>query len=277
MHEMRESIMGELDQESNLTLEQTGSKELPAPKSNLPQTRRSERVELVMIGGTGLVGEACLRLLAAGASEGAFPQKSIHNDSARQYNILCLGRHPPKVQSPIIQSIVGPSEAWESQLRGFSVTSALCCLGTTRKKAGTPAEFRRIDYEIPLAFAKASLRQGARYFHLVSSVGASAESTNLYLQTKGQLERDLASLSFEGLFIYRPSLLLGTRSELRLGEFLAQKLSYGLSPLLKALPWTKKYAPIHAYTLARFILQKIKMPEKHGRVLVFEAFDHEPI
>jgi len=52
-------------------------------------------------------------------------------------------------------------------------------------------------------------RAGIEQFLLVSSVGADPGSSNFYLRTKGELERDLAALKLPALHIFRPGLLLG--------------------------------------------------------------------
>ncbi len=49
---------------------------------------------------------------------------------------------------------------------------------------------------------------------------------------KGEAERDVLALAFEGVALLRPSLLLGRRSEHRAGEAFAQKAAPLLTPLL---------------------------------------------
>jgi uncharacterized protein YbjT (DUF2867 family) len=165
---------------------------------------------------------------------------------------------------------LAPPEEWDQAIEGFRPTKALCCLGSTRKKAGSAAEFRRIDYGIPMGFGALCRRAGVQHFHLVSSVGASPLSKSLYLRTKGELERDLGGLGFEELSIYRPSLLIGPRKEHRPGEALAQTFSKKLSPLINILPIIKNYAPLSAQTLADFIIWKIKVHPSDRGINIFE-------
>lgn len=103
--------------------------------------------------------------------------------------------------------------------------AAFNCLGTTYSDAGSEKEFRRIDYEIPLAFARlykqtASSKSPAMQtsFHLVTSGGADPASYFLYPRTKGELERDITALSFDNLVIYHPGLLLFNEDEQRTGK-----------------------------------------------------------
>lgn len=104
-------------------------------------------------------------------------------------------------------------------------------LGTTIRKAGSQAEFRRIDLELPLHLAAEAAKAGAEQLVVVSSVGADPRSRNFYLRTKGELEQELTKLPFRAIHIFRPSLLIGTRHEFRLGEALAMWIAPALNLL----------------------------------------------
>jgi len=128
-----------------------------------------------------------------------------------------------------------------------------CALGTTIRKAGSPEAFRRVDYDYVLALGRWARAQGATEFRVVSSIGADAGSSNLYLRVKGEMERDLAQLGFRSLVIFQPGLLLGARTESRPLELAAQKLA----PLFGALlvgP-LKKYRPVEARDVARAMVR----------------------
>lgn len=131
------------------------------------------------------------------------------------------------------------------------VDIGISCLGTTIRKAGSQAAFRRVDHDYVLAVARAARTNGARQFILVSSVGAGGSS--FYLRVKGEVEAGLRMLGFERLDILRPSLLLGPRDERRPAEALAQRAAPILNPLLlgtlsryKALPGSRVAAAITA-------------------------------
>ena len=100
------------------------------------------------------------------------------------------------------------------------------CLGTTIKKAGSKVEFRRIDLDYCLAFAKKAKESGASKISVVTSIGANAKSSNFYLQTKGLLEEEIKKLGFDSVFIFQPGLLLGERKENRPLEKISQKISF---------------------------------------------------
>ena len=100
------------------------------------------------------------------------------------------------------------------------------CLGTTIKTAGSKAEFRRIDLDYCLAFAKKAKESGASKISVVTSIGANAKSSNFYLQTKGLLEEEIKKLGFDSVCIFQPGLLLGERKENRPLEKISQKISF---------------------------------------------------
>lgn len=166
----------------------------------------------LLLGSTGLIGRALRDLLLA--------HSPFHP-------LTALVRRPSGLSHPHLVEIVS----------NFADLDALpppvtlfCSLGTTLKAAGSPAAFRRIDYEIPLRLAQWARRHGAQHLLLVSSIGADPHSSNLYLRVKGELERDLAALNFPSLDIFQPSVLLGPRPALRPAEWISQRV-------LKALPF----------------------------------------
>ena len=63
---------------------------------------------------------------------------------------------------------------------------------------------------------------------------------------KGEVEDDIRALPYRSVTIVRPSLLLGERGEVRLGESLG-KLFAGVTP--------KRFKPVHARDVARALLR----------------------
>lgn len=124
-----------------------------------------------------------------------------------------------------------------------------CCLGTTIKTAGSEAAFRRVDYEWVRWAAVSAAENGVKRFLVVSSMGAAANSRNFYLRTKGEMETAVQALSFEQCVIVRPSMLLGPRTEFRLGERLGQVF-------MRAFAWAtpKRWKAIQAETVARAMI-----------------------
>ncbi|MCL7945471.1 NAD-dependent epimerase/dehydratase family protein [Marinobacter sp. ATCH36] len=105
----------------------------------------------------------------------------------------------------------------------FAVDVIICCLGTTIKKAGSPEQFRKVDYGYPLKAAELGRANGVKAFILMSAIAASSSSKVFYNRVKGDLEESVKALGFPLLSIYQPSLLLGERDESRTAEALGMK------------------------------------------------------
>ena len=98
------------------------------------------------------------------------------------------------------------------------VDDVFCCLGTTMKRAGSEEAFRRVDFTYVHELARLASRHGASRFLLVSALGANSRSRVFYNRVKGEVEEAVRKLPFDGVHIFRPSLLLGERRESRPGE-----------------------------------------------------------
>jgi uncharacterized protein YbjT (DUF2867 family) len=203
-------------------------------------TAQGGRTALVL-GATGLVGGHCVELL-------------LRDQAWRRVTVLArreTGRTHPRLDARIVDF-----ERMGEQADAFAVDDVLCCLGTTIKQAGSQQAFRRVDHDYVVRTAELARERGAGCFLLVSALGADAGSRVFYNRVKGETERDVAALGFEGVALLRPSLLLGRRAELRAGEGLAQKAAPLLSPLLVGP--LRKYRAIPAATVARAMLRLAK-------------------
>ncbi|MNQ84890.1 hypothetical protein D3C85_1000310 [compost metagenome] len=105
-----------------------------------------------------------------------------------------------------------------------------------------------------VAYGKRARELGARHLIVISAVDADAHSSIFYKRIKGEAEQALKEQDWPQLTIVRPSLLLGNRPELRLGEKLA-------APIAKLLPG--KYQGIEACELAR-ALWRLALEEQDG-------------
>lgn len=186
----------------------------------------------VVAGATGLVGRYLLEVLL----EDAFYDQ-----------IVTLVRRPvERFERKLDQRIVNFEDLRAADLAG--ATHLFCCLGTTIRKAGSRVEFRRVDYDYPLMFARLGQEAGARRLMLVSSVSADPAAGSFYLKVKGELERDLETVDFEATHIFRPAVLLGARQEERPGEQWAARLSRAFEWLM--VGGLSKYRPMPAGVLA---------------------------
>jgi len=201
-------------------------------------TMEHSNKSVLLLGATGLVGGECLKLLI--------------NDSAFN-RIVVLTRSPLHALSQHIEHHQIDFESPPSFERYLGVDTVICALGTTIRKAGSREAFRRVDFDYPLMFAKLALKAGARHFLLVSSSGANPKSGIFYARVKGELEVELQKLEYSAVSIFRPSLLLGHRKELRLGEILSKAVS---CPVNFMIP--KSFRPIHAARVAEAIVREAR-------------------
>jgi len=142
-----------------------------------------------------------------------------------------------------------------------------CCLGSTIRKAGSKKEFRFVDFDLPVLFAKWAEQNNCDTFSLVSSIGADSNSKIFYNKTKGEVEEEIRNLSFSKTQIFRPSLILGKRNEFRPGELLGKGIFTLLSPLIVGT--LKKYKAIHARDIAQGMVGHLSK-NQYG-VKVFES------
>jgi len=102
------------------------------------------------------------------------------------------------------------------------VDIAFCCLGyrgsliyaVKLARFSPPDEpCRKIDHDYVVAAAKLLKAGGCPSFVLLTSSGAHAQSSLVYLETKGRVEKDVRDLEFDRVTIFRPMQLVNTRNE----------------------------------------------------------------
>lgn len=130
------------------------------------------------------------------------------------------------------------------------------CLGSTKSKTPDQKEYYKIDHDYPVLGSKIALNNGAKYIHLVSSVGANVSSSSTYLNMKGEVEDDISKLPFQGIHFYRPSLIIGKRNESRPLERISTLIFNTINPLLMGS--LKKYRSIAATDIAKAMLSQAK-------------------
>ena len=163
------------------------------------------------------------------------------------------------VHAKLVQQVVDFGQLPEA-MKGIHADHGYCCLGTTLKAAGSKAQQYVIDHDYVTGFARGCHHAGVTRFSVVSSVGADASSSNFYLRTKGEMERDLRKIPFEGIYILQPSFLMGKRKEFRAGERATLSVMKGINPLM-AGP-LKKYRGVEVTAVAAMMADKVL----HGEV-----------
>lgn len=209
----------------------------------------------LIAGASGLVGNHLLHLL-------------LKNDYFTQ--VVSVGRRKlPVTHSKLFQHIVDFENLAEESLKADHV---FCCLGTTIKKAGSQEAFRKVDFTYPLELAKYGLGHGAKSFHVVTAMGAKADSKIFYSRIKGEVEEAIKALPFEQIHICRPTILLGERNESRVAEKVAQVVTKTLGFLF--IGFLKKFKGIEAKQVAIFI-NEISLTDQKG-IFVHSAREMQP-
>jgi uncharacterized protein YbjT (DUF2867 family) len=199
---------------------------------------------VILAGSSGLVGSLVLQ--------------NLLSDSRIEKIILVSRTKQDFVNPKIIQVITSLDLLENINLADHGIDSVdvgICTLGTTIKKSGGAAAFKKVDKDFVIAFAQFSKNCGAQKFGVISALGANSHSSVFYNKVKGEMEEGLRQIKFTSLFILRPSLILGERKEVRVVEKLFIKLSPFLSHTL--IGPLKKFRGIEANRLACHLTESI--------------------
>ena len=209
---------------------------------------------IILAGSSGLVGSYALR--------------NLMNEVQVEKIILVSRTHQNIFHPKIIQIITSLDLLDSIDLKDYNIDkidSGLCALGSTLKKAGNKEAFRKVDKEFVVNVAKFSKRFGADQFIVISALGAESRSPIFYNQVKGEMEESLRALNFGRLTIFRPSLILGARKEVRKVERVFNIISPFLSSTL--IGPLKKYRGIEADRVANHFTKAI-FTESLGTVII---------
>ena len=220
--------------------------------------------KVLIAGGTGLVGGQVVTELV----------------NLRNTQLVMLVRRlseqvPRSVKQVVVDYDLGP-EGLKHALSNEAFDVLICAIGTTMRTAGSKQAFTKIDYDIPMSLLTyASALAVKPKFVFVSSLGAD-QPYGFYLETKHAVEKEIFASKLRYV-IARPSLLLGDRTERRLGEAVAQKLMpiffNGLVPTpLSKTQWYKRYRPVTASAVAKSIVAEV-YAERGADSLILEGDD----
>lgn len=194
----------------------------------------------VLIGVTGLIGNYLL--------------EELLNDPYFD-KVRILVRRPYEREHPKLEKMLVDFTDGDSVLVALNdCDTAFCTIGTTRQKVkGDKDAYRKVDYDIPVNFARWCKMTGCEKFILVSAVGANAKSNNFYLRLKGEVEDAVKATGLNQIHLMRPSVLLGERKERRTGERIAQVFMQAFFFLLPS-----RYKPIHGRDVANAMIRAAK-------------------
>lgn len=124
-------------------------------------------MKALVFGGTGLIGNELLQLLAK---------------NKRFKEVCVIVRKTPQFRlSDSIEYVVFDFKNWAETEHLFDAeTHVYCCVGSTKQKTPDTSDYRSVDFDIPINAAQIAQKKGCISFSVVSSIGASAQSSNFY-------------------------------------------------------------------------------------------------
>lgn len=206
---------------------------------------------VALFGGSGQVGSLLLDFL-------------VRDPNCKSIQLFV--RKPQSFESSKIKVIEADFSKLENYAESLKVDRTFICLGTTIKKAGSKENFRKIDFELVVKISRLSSILGVPHLFVVSSIGANPDSSIFYLRVKGEMEREILSMPFRSISIFRPSLLMGDRKEFRFMEKLGGIFLKSVSGFLP-----KRWRPLNATHLAESIWRVSDKIERGKRIFESEA------
>lgn len=189
----------------------------------------------IVIGATGLVGEQLVALLL----------RDTRFDKVKTFVRRSANISDARLEEYVIN--FDDQASWKKLVTGDVLYSAL---GTTLRQAGSKEAQYKIDYTYQYAFAKAAAANNVAEYVLVSAAGSSPDSKIFYSKMKGELERDIKKLPFEGIHIVRPGMLAGEREKVRTGE----QLGIGIMNIVGSIPGLGQLKPIQGKEVAQAMI-----------------------
>lgn len=196
----------------------------------------SRKRHAFILGGTGAVGQQLLKHLVE--------SEKFHKIHAPTRRALTFDHK--KIIHHDYSEFFKP---WQIEA---NVTDFFYCFGSTLKKSGDKEKFRELELHTAHQALVVAKQTGTRRFYLVSAQGVAPHSWFAYFRVKAEVEKILKDHFFQAFFIYRPSLLLAPREELRVGELIAQKTLRPVTGLLQRYLPSK--APVQAEQVARAMM-----------------------
>jgi uncharacterized protein YbjT (DUF2867 family) len=202
---------------------------------------------VIILGATGAVGTEVVRTLSAkpDVKVSALTRRALAEDFG------------PNVFTYIVDPL--DPKTYEEILIGHKV--AICTLGVGQPTKVSKEEFKRVDFDAVLAFAKASRGAGVEDFLLLGSVAADPGSSSSYLQSKGRLREAIAALGFKRFSVFQPSVLLTKTNRYDWMQGVLLIIWPILSPLLMGS--LSKYRGIRVEDLGRAMARRA-MEQGHG-------------
>jgi len=181
--------------------------------------------------------------------------------------VTVVVRRPLALNHPKLNVLIGDYNSLPLLKQSITGDDVFIALGTT--KANTPDQqlYYRVDHDYPVFAATIAKENGATSVLLVSAVGPNADSKIFYIRTKGETERDIIALKYKYTHIFRPSMLMGNRTnEKRPMEKFLIGLFRVINPLFMGS--ISKFRGIEGKDVAKAMAHAAQQP--HGAVNIYE-------
>ena len=205
----------------------------------------------LLFGASGLVGSHVLSQL-------------ISNNNYSKIKLFV--RSSIDISDPKIEIIQTDFNNLENHREDIKGEDCFFCIGTTKKNSPDKNEYQRIELNIPKQVAQIAKSNNIKSYFFVSSGYANSKSSGDYLKYKGLVEEEILNLGFSKTGILRPSFILGSRKEFRLGEKIGIIIFKLLNPLFVGP--LRKMRSIHSETIA---IAMIKLANENIDQKIFES------
>jgi uncharacterized protein YbjT (DUF2867 family) len=211
-----------------------------------------KKLDALVIGATGATGQEIVSQL-------------LENDSFNSVSIFV--RKDPNITHSELKTYAidfSKLEEYKELIKGDVLFS---CLGTTLRDAGSKEKQYLVDYTYQYEFAKIASDNGVPIYSLISSTGANENSPFFYPKIKGKLEEAVKKLPFKTIQIFQPPTLIRQKNLIRLGE----KIGIKIFGFLNSFGILKSQKPLTVSTLARVMVEKLKMKQKE-KIITIKTF-----
>lgn len=199
-------------------------------------------MNILMIGGTGFIGSAVARRLAAQGHVLCLPTR--RRERAKHLTVL------PTVD--VVEADVHDPEVLVSLMRGKDAVISM--VGILR------GDFARAHAELPAKIAAAARSVGVRRIVHISALGAAADAPSAYLRSKAAGEAALQNSGLDVTLI-RPSVVFGAGDRF-LNLFAALQRCFPVLPLAAA---QARMQPVWVEDVAQTVVLCVQRAESVGR------------
>ena len=113
--------------------------------------------------------------------------------------------------------------------------------------------YRKIDFDIPVNAARFGKEAGFQQFTIITAATANSKSSIFYNRLKGEVEEVIATFQYQSFHIFRPSFIMGKRTEQRRGEKIFRFIFQAVAKILPAT-----WRPIDAAAMATAMIHATK-------------------